>query len=255
MTAMPPTNPPASLLAWQAQVAKPSAADLRGLLIGVSANVSIIMLVASVMSSLGLAGGGDRKVWGKGAAPRPSDLAVVSSIILFGFMLMEIDNTPLLGERAPNKPYADYGTFYAEAYTAAHVEPASRWGHLVIWFATFAIMSSERELFVTWLATLMAGALVTRPLLHDETPWTEAMVMTLVGSMISCRLGILLRYVGIYTAWLTLDYLDHVFLGHNGPSAIYVGKHYLSWALIGQGQLALTMAGELAALIRAQIVG
>ena len=43
------------------------------------------------------------------------------------------------------------------------------------------------------------------------------------------------------SVWLSVDLVSHIALGGNGGDAVFVGQHYLSWALVGQGKLVYTI--------------
>lgn len=147
------------------------------------------------------------------------------------------------------KPYTNFTQFYQEAYTNAHVEPSSRISHLILVAGIVSLWVNDTRLFVASAAALLVGATSTLPLammtaFHDDTatsmPFLEMIIVLFVGLAISRILyATMWRWLIFFLAWISLDYLDHHFLGHNGSVAIFMGQHYISWGLIGQMRLAV----------------
>ena len=83
---------------------------------------------------------------------------------------------------------------------------------------------------------------MTRLLLHSSVWYVEFVVMFVVGCGLASKTGCTWRWMGCFTVWVTLDFLSHEFVASNGPSALYMGRHYLGWALFGQAKLAFQEA-------------
>ena len=147
-----------------------------------------------------------------------------------------------------SKPYTNYSVFYKEAYLDGHVITSSRRFHFVLASSVVAIwVMYDTRLMVASLTALLVGATSTIPLASCNLPFLEMSLVFVVGiivSRVSYGTMPMVRWLLFFSVWTLLDYLDHHFLGHNGSVAIYMGQHYLSWALIGQLQLATGMLLE-----------
>ena len=135
------------------------------------------------------------------------------------------------------KPYTNFTKFYDEAYEEAHVLPNSRNFHVLLYFGFLACFASDSRLFVPYVLSLLVGAMATLPLIGTDLPFAEFYVVAAVGTLVAKRYGVALKWLTLFQIWVTLDYLDHYFLGYNGKTALYIGEHYISWALIGQAKL------------------
>lgn len=152
-----------------------------------------------------------------------------------------------------NKPYHNFSTFYQEAYLDAHVTTASRLSHFFLASSVVALWVWDTRLGVASIAALLVGAISTVPLLATSQPWLEMTLVLMTGMAVThvccgnittsttTRMMMMMRWLSFFHIWAILDYLDHCFLGHNGSVAIYLGQHYISWALLGQLQLAFTV--------------
>ena len=143
------------------------------------------------------------------------------------------------------KPYTSYANFYEEAYSDAHKIPVSRVSHMLLASSVMCCWIYDSRLFVASLTALMTGAICTKPLASFVDRAFVEMVLVLTAGLVISRayygVPAMIRWLIFFVVWESLDYFDHLLLGHNGSVAIYLGQHYISWALIGQLQLATGM--------------
>ena len=112
------------------------------------------------------------------------------------------------------RPYTNYTNFYAEAYTDAHLEPASRTSHFFLGCAVCLVWMYESRLFVASAAALLLGAIATFPLALCDMEWIEMMLVLFVGLAISRICYATMRqWLVFFLVWTSLDYLDHHYLG------------------------------------------
>lgn len=141
------------------------------------------------------------------------------------------------------KPFcSNFTKFYQEAYIDAHVEYDSRLSHLILSTSVAVLWLWDGRLLVASLAALTTGALCTIPLAACHIEFLEMMIVLVVGLTVSklCY-NTMIRWLIFFVTWMSLDYLDHYLLGHNGSVAIYIGQYMVSWGLIGQLKLAAGM--------------
>lgn len=140
------------------------------------------------------------------------------------------------------KPYRNFTEFYDEAYIDAHVSFSSRASHLVLASSVVIIFLWDTRLLVASTTALLAGAISTIPLACFDSEYIEMAIVLVTGMMVSkLAFNTLGRWLFFFLIWMLLDYLDHLFLGHNGSVAMYIGQHMISWGLIGQLQLSLNI--------------
>ncbi|CAB9529227.1 expressed unknown protein [Seminavis robusta] len=177
------------------------------------------------------------------------DLSRLPSTLLGGRTTILDDNYST--STTNTKPYSDFATFYHEAYVDFHVTAASRLSHCFLATSVAMIWISDTRLGVASIIALLTGALATIPLLACPIPFVEMALVVTTGIAVTQILcsnphngTMTLRWFAFFVTWALLDYLDHYLSGRNGSAAMYVGQHYISWALIGQLQLAFHMVSS-----------
>eukprot|EP00999_Lentomonas_sp_LEN2_P000700 NODE_1697_length_765_cov_85.496865_g1648_i0.p1 GENE.NODE_1697_length_765_cov_85.496865_g1648_i0~~NODE_1697_length_765_cov_85.496865_g1648_i0.p1 ORF type:complete len:250 (-),score=40.91 NODE_1697_length_765_cov_85.496865_g1648_i0:16-681(-) len=165
-------------------------------------------------------------------------LFVCLMVVVITVGSLSISNyVPLLGEPASVKPYSTFDNFYTSLYVNEHQVPEDRAFHVVLFVSVTLVMLMNRGMFVTWLGTLAFGSFLTRLVLHSSIEWLEATAMTIVSAYLAASYEVPIAYFVANAFWVMGDWGSHVFLGHNGHAALYIGQHYLSWALLAQGKL------------------
>jgi len=170
---------------------------------------------------------------------QPHALEIALAGVVAGVAIPISNMMPIMfGPQATEvKKYTDFWTFYRGPYTQEHLVTSDQIAHVII-FATMLIYCiSHQNIFIPWIMTLASGIIITRPLLSQTIPWLESAIMLFVGISFAHRYGVTLRFFLVYNAWLLADYTSHVYLGQNGPAALFIGQHYLSWGLTSQAVL------------------
>lgn len=174
---------------------------------------------------------------GKGTAAGPSSTVLLVTLLFAVAAYTNDFNTPVL-EHLQDSPkrYLDFSTFYLR-YNAEHQVPADRVLHVLLFLVVTASMAWNPKHLVPWVLSLTAGALLTRPLLCVATPWLEASVVSMLAGGIAGIYGSEKSFFVKYSLWTMSDLTSHVYLGSNGPIALFIGEHYLAWGLWGQARL------------------
>lgn len=150
--------------------------------------------------------------------------------------------TPVYGDKIPLNAGYQYSDFYTANYVAAHQMEDDVILHVALFLTTAFLMITDTRLTVPWLMSLTAGVLVTRPVLmmSVQVPWVEATVTTFVGLLLAYHYKALRKFALLFALWTSIDAGSHWYYGLNFDYALWTGRHFLSWGLYGQGQLAIS---------------
>ena len=175
------------------------------------------------------------------SAPKEPSMILILATLLFVFGTYHLEfATPFLTGKCPEKEYHNYPSFWVR-YLHEHQVPEDRVAHLFIFSLAFVGMVWRPCYFVSWALGLTIASLFTRPLLGIPVPFLESIIISAVGGIVAFYYQGQDGYFFVFSSYTLADLLSHIFLGRNGPAALWVGKHYLGWGLWGQAKLVIGM--------------